>query len=83
MVTINYRVGLLGNLASSTLAGSQGISESRLCDNRSFDANEPVLADQIQALKWVQANIASFGGDPQHVTIAGQSAGGQSVSEWG
>ncbi|GAB1213866.1 hypothetical protein ATERTT37_003019 [Aspergillus terreus] len=62
VVTINYRVGALGWLATGNLTtGSYG------------------TRDQIQALKWVNKHIAAFGGDPSHVTIFGQSAGGQSV----
>ncbi|KAL4994731.1 Carboxylesterase family-domain-containing protein [Aspergillus recurvatus] len=62
VVTVNYRLGALGWLATGNLTtGSYG------------------TRDQILALRWVQANIAAFGGDPSHVTIFGQSAGGQSV----
>ncbi|KII88153.1 hypothetical protein PLICRDRAFT_175791 [Plicaturopsis crispa FD-325 SS-3] len=62
VVTMNYRLGVLGFLASATaLNGSQGIQ------------------DQIAALKWVAAHIESFGGDPNQVTIFGESAGAQSV----
>ncbi|KAL2864939.1 putative cholinesterase [Aspergillus lucknowensis] len=62
VVTVNYRVGALGWLATGNLtSGSYGIR------------------DQILALDWVNKNIAAFGGDPAHVTIFGQSAGGQSV----
>ncbi|PKY00530.1 alpha/beta-hydrolase [Aspergillus campestris IBT 28561] len=62
IVTVNYRVGALGWLATGNLTtGNYG------------------TRDQILALRWVQSHIASFGGDPCHVTIFGQSAGGQSV----
>jgi Carboxylesterase type B len=69
VVSINYRVGVFGFLAHPELSAesSQGIS-----------GNWGIL-DQIAALKWVQQNIASFGGDPANVTIDGQSAGGLSV----
>lgn len=62
VVTVNYRLGALGFLATySLIDGSMGIK------------------DQVQALRWVQDNIASFGGDASKVTIFGQSAGGQST----
>jgi para-nitrobenzyl esterase len=68
VVTINYRLGALGFLAHPALArGSAGSSGNY------------GLMDQIAALEWVRRNIARFGGDPNNVTIAGQSAGGVSV----
>jgi len=69
VVTINYRLGPLGFLVHPALS-----AESR----RNISGNYGLL-DQIQALQWVQKNIASFGGDPANVTIAGESAGGLSV----
>ena len=66
VVTINYRLGALGFLAHPALA-SHGM------------AGNYGLMDQQTALRWVQRNIARFGGDPHNVTIAGQSAGGLSV----
>ena len=69
VVTANYRVGVLGFLAHPELS-----KESR--DKVSGNYG---LLDQIAALKWVHDNIAAFGGDPNRVTIAGQSAGGMSV----
>ncbi|HEY8508142.1 MAG TPA: carboxylesterase family protein, partial [Steroidobacteraceae bacterium] len=68
-VSINYRVGLLGFLAHPALSAE---SPDRLSGNYG-------LLDQIEALRWVQENIAAFGGDPERVTIAGESAGGLSV----
>ena len=62
VVSMNYRVGVLGFLAHPELE----------------DANFGIH-DQIAALRWIQANIARFGGDPAKVTIAGQSAGASSV----
>lgn len=67
VVTINYRLGLLGFFAQSAIDG-----EGHLNGNYGF-------MDQQLALKWVQRNIAAFGGDPSRVTIFGESAGGQSV----
>lgn len=67
VVTINYRLGALGFLATSTLSAEQGASGNY------------GLMDQKAALEWVRANIANFGGDPGQVTIFGESAGGHSV----
>lgn len=68
-VTINYRLGVLGFLSHPELAEESWYDAS---------GNYGVL-DQIAALEWVRDNIAAFGGDPDRVTIAGQSAGGESV----
>jgi carboxylesterase type B len=67
VVTINYRLGVLGFLAHPALTAAQGES-----GNYGF-------MDQQQALRWVRRNIAAFGGDPHRVTIGGESAGGFSV----
>jgi para-nitrobenzyl esterase len=67
VVTINYRVGYLGFFAQSAID-----AEGHLNGNYGF-------MDQQFALGWVRRNIASFGGDPDRVTIFGESAGGQSV----
>ncbi len=69
VVTINYRVGILGFLAHPEMRAE---SELGTCGNFG-------VLDQIAALEWVHDNIAAFGGDPDTVTIAGQSAGGGSV----
>lgn len=65
VVTINYRLGTLGFLD----LGEQGGEAT---------PNAGIL-DQIAALRWVRENVAAFGGDPQNVTIFGESAGGMSV----
>jgi carboxylesterase type B len=67
VVTINYRLGVFGFLAHPALTGEAGQS-----GNYGF-------LDQQAALRWVQSNIAAFGGDPRQVTIGGESAGGWSV----
>lgn len=69
VVTINYRLGALGFLAHPLLSAGAA-------DNGSGDYG---LLDQQAALRWVQDNIAGFGGDPDNVTIFGESAGGHSV----
>lgn len=68
VVTINYRLGALGFLAHPALARRPG-----------GPTGNYGLMDQIAALRWVQRNIAQFGGDPHNITIAGESAGGVSV----
>ena len=69
VVTINYRLGVLGFLAHPELSAESAHGAS----------GNYGLMDQAAALRWVQANIAAFGGDPDRVTIAGQSAGAASV----
>jgi para-nitrobenzyl esterase len=68
VVTVNYRLGALGFLAHPALASSPG-----------GPTGNYGLMDQQAALRWVGSNIARFGGDPDNVTIAGESAGGLSV----
>lgn len=70
LVSINYRVGPLGFLAHPELSAETG---------RKASGNWGLM-DQIAGLKWVQRNIAAFGGDPDKVTIFGESAGGIAVS---
>ncbi|MGN6498636.1 MAG: carboxylesterase/lipase family protein [Tsuneonella sp.] len=69
VVSINYRLGVLGWLAHPDLSRE---SPAHVSGNYG-------LLDQIAALRWVQANIAAFGGNPANVTIAGESAGGLST----
>ncbi|MDW6004950.1 carboxylesterase/lipase family protein [Vibrio mangrovi] len=69
MVSFNYRLGRFGFFAHPALTAAQ---------------EEPVLGnygfmDQIAALKWIKENIAQFGGDPNQVTVVGESAGGMSI----
>ena len=70
VVTINYRLGAFGLLAHPELTAE---SEHRASGNCA-------LLDQVAALQWVQRNIRGFGGDPERVTICGQSAGSSSVA---
>ena len=71
VVTINYRVGVLGFLAHPELTEESGYKAS----------GNYGLLDQIAALHWIRHNIAAFGGDARRVTIAGQSAGSMSVHD--
>jgi para-nitrobenzyl esterase len=67
LVTVNYRLGAFGFLAHPWLTAEAGHS-----------GNYGIM-DQIAALKWVRDNIAAFGGDPEQITVYGQSAGSMSV----
>jgi para-nitrobenzyl esterase len=70
IVTINYRLGGLGFLALPDLSS----------ENTPPTSGNYGLLDQLAALRWVKANIASFGGDPGRVTIFGESAGATSTA---
>src|SRR5262249_51775293 len=70
VVTVAYRVGAFGFLAHPELS-----RESKYHASGNYG-----LMDQIAALEWVRRNITAFGGDPNRVTVAGQSAGAMSVS---
>ena len=70
LVTINYRLNMYGFMDFSSVPGGENF--------RTAPCNG--LLDQAMALRWVHENIAAFGGDPDNVTIFGQSAGGGSVS---
>jgi para-nitrobenzyl esterase len=69
LVTINYRLGVLGFLAHPELTA----------ESPNHSSGNYGILDQLAALKWIKANIASFGGDPDKVMIFGQSAGAGSV----
>ena len=67
IVGVRYRLGIFGFLSHRQLTAEQGASGNY------------GLMDQLAALRWVQRNIAKFGGDPNNVTIAGESAGSEDV----
>jgi para-nitrobenzyl esterase len=69
VVTVNYRLGPLGFLAQRDLSAQNGDVAS----------GSAALLDQQAALRWVERNIAAFGGDPDTVTVFGESAGASSV----
>jgi len=70
LVNINYRINMYGFMDFSSVPGGENFKTAP-CNG---------LLDQAMALRWVHENIAAFGGDPDNVTIFGQSAGGGSVS---
>ncbi|MEG3163998.1 carboxylesterase family protein [Sphingomonas sp. PB2P19] len=70
VVTINYRLGVFGFLATPELAA----------ESPQHAAGNYGLLDQAAALDWVRRNVETFGGDPGRITIAGESAGSMSVS---
>lgn len=67
LVTVNYRLGLLGYFAHPALTAQAG-ADAPLANYGTMD--------QVAALRWVRDNIAAFGGDPDNVTVFGESAGG-------
>ncbi|MDV8070598.1 carboxylesterase/lipase family protein [Rhodococcus sp. IEGM 1366] len=69
VVTVNYRIGVFGFVDFSSLNSEE----------HTFDSNV-ALRDMIAALRWVQGNIKGFGGDPDRVTLFGESAGGGAVT---
>jgi len=69
-VSVNYRVGIFGFLAHPELTK----------ESPNHASGNYGLLDQVAALKWIKKNIAAFGGDPENVTIDGQSAGSMSVN---
>lgn len=70
VVSMNYRLGIFGFFSLPEMAKESGHNAS----------GNYGLMDQVAALRWVKENIASFGGDPDNVTIFGESAGSSSVS---
>ena len=70
-VGFNYRLGLLGSFAHKSLRNTS--------DNPKDASGNFAVLDMIAALTWVRNNIAEFGGDPNNVTIFGESAGGRNV----
>lgn len=70
LVTVGYRTGLMGFVDFSSVNGGEDFP----------DAPNLGILDQIEALRWIKENISGFSGDPDNITIFGESAGGGSVS---
>ena len=69
VVSINYRLGVLGFLYLNDL----------IAEEHNISAKNGLL-DQLEALRWIKNNIASFGGDPEDITLFGESAGAMSIA---
>lgn len=70
MVTTNYRLGMYGFIDLSSVPGGEDYPES----------GHLGILDQLQAIRWVKENIENFGGDPDNITIFGESAGAGSIT---
>jgi para-nitrobenzyl esterase len=71
VVTLNYRLGVLGWFSHLALR--------EVADNPGDGSGNFALLDMVRALTWVQSNIAAFGGDPDRVTLFGESSGGRNI----
>ena len=71
LVTFNYRLGIFGFLAHPELS----------IENPDHVSGNYGTLDQIAALRWIKSNIAQFGGDPENITVFGQSAGANSIKQ--
>ena len=75
MVSVNYRLGIFGS------ADMSAVPEGKKFKTEDFTESQNLaLLDDIQALEWIQENIAAFGGDPSNVTIFGNSAGAADIT---
>ena len=70
-VSVNYRFGVFGVIDFST-TNIEGADEYK-------DTTALSLLDQVEALKWIRDNVSAFGGDPENITVAGDSAGGSDI----
>lgn len=70
IVTLNYRISLFGSLCLTAIPGGEGYVEAGYLN----------ILDQICALEWIKENIAAFGGDPNNITLFGESAGSASAA---